>query len=84
MEESQELEYKDISNSPGVNKSSCDEESVTMNEWPELVVVAVGRSWWGAACWNDIRASYGQKSAVEHFVSKYYKKRILGGLFVSP
>lgn len=32
MEESQELEYKDISYSPGVNKSACDEESITMNE----------------------------------------------------
>lgn len=42
MEESQELEYKDISNSPGVNKSACDEESVTMNEWPELIVENVG------------------------------------------
>lgn len=32
LEESQELEYKGISNSPGVNKPSCDEECVAVNE----------------------------------------------------
>lgn len=43
MEESQELEYKDISNSPGVNKLSCDDECVAVNEWSELLVANISR-----------------------------------------
>lgn len=43
MEESQELEYRGIPYSPGIDKLSCDDECVTVNEWPELLVADISR-----------------------------------------
>lgn len=43
MEESQELEYRDIPYSPGIEKLSCDDDCMTVNEWPELLVADISR-----------------------------------------
>ena len=57
MEESQELEYKDISNSPGVDKLSCDDECVAVNEWPALLVANTSRK---------LQSELGGEEVLEH------------------